>query len=691
VPGGRYAGASAVAGAARQVGAVLGIALLVVIIGVPNASSAAHVFRHGWEFSAICFLVAAAGTLLMNRGRTIATVEPLDAGLVTEPAPPPTVRPRIVQPQAEQLLPLLAEEAPTAPVADGPLADVALFADVSAAGRAEIERTADRVALLAGQWLFHAGEVADSLYVLRSGQLEVVRDDTVVQRLTRGAVLGELGVLTGAPRAASIRARRDCQLLRIGAAQFDDISAREPAVLRAVTATVARWLQTSRPVDRDTVRPVIISVIGLDDSAPVTDIARELEDGLARHASVATVTADQTAALERIESDHDRVLLVGTRADDTWRAFCQRQADRIVYVTSRADQPVALENHGDRDVDLVLVGEAPDRAATMRWHDVLAPRSVTHVPHDTQRLGPVLRPLVARLGGRSIGLVLGGGGARALAHIGVLEELELAGLYVDRVAGSSFGAIIGALYAAGMTPEEIDGACYDGLVRRNPLNDFTIPTRALARGRKVARAIGDFFGDVYIEELPREFRAVSVDLRARQAVVHRRGRLADIITASARLPVLFPPYLLNGRLHVDGGVMDNLPVDALSERDEGPIIAVNISTGGTGGASNPAAERPNGSAEPRPPALLDTLMRAMMLSAGIASQEALQRAQLVITPNARGVGLLEFHQIDQMRAAGRAAAREALRGLDTTLKPVAAATNGTAALARAAGRRPRPF
>jgi EmrB/QacA subfamily drug resistance transporter len=677
VPGGRYAGASAVISAVRQIGAVLGIALLVVIIGVPTPASAERVFRHGWLFTAICFLVAAAATLLMRDVRARAEVEPDD-----DPSPPRDLsRPRPIPPlprrDAEVLEPHLREAAPSA-AAEGPISDVTLFADVDEDLRAQIEADAERVSLLAGEWLFTEGDTADGMYLLRTGQLEVVKQGEVVTRLNRGAVLGELAVLTGSPRAASVRARRDCQLLRISSAQFDELCRRNPSVLRAVTRTVARWLQTNRPSDRDNGRPVVIAVIGLDEAAPVDSIAALLADGLARYLDVAVLHEPSAFELEHAETVHERVLLVASAQDSARREFCHRQADRIVYVSCRPGLPTTLPGNGERDVDLVLVGAAPARAELLRWHDLLAPRSVVQLPADDPRPAATVRPLVARLAGRSIGLVLAGGGARALAHIGVLEELELAGLYVDRVAGSSFGALIGALYAMGLTPEEIDGVCYEGLVRRNPLSDYTFPVHSLARGRKVVAAINDFFGDTYIEELQREFRAVSVDLRARSTVVHDRGRLADVIAASVRLPVLFPPYLLNGRLHVDGGVMDNLPVESLAAHDEGPIVAVNISTGSGAPESHGRA--------PRTPALLDTLMRSMMLSAGIASSAALERADLVIAPNARGVGLLEFHQIDQMRAAGRAAAREALRGLDTALRPVGSSP------ARTIGRRrPMPF
>jgi predicted acylesterase/phospholipase RssA len=158
-----------------------------------------------------------------------------------------------------------------------------------------------------------------------------------------------------------------------------------------------------------------------------------------------------------------------------------------------------------------------------------------------------------------------------------------------------------------------------------------------------------------MEELPKEFRCVSVDLLARRAVVHRRGPVADAVGCSLRLPGIFPPYVYDGSLHVDGAVLDNLPVSALAS-DEGPLIAVSI---GFGGDSNPQSakhfDRP-----PRIPGIAETLMRTMMMGSDRAAAATMGDADVVIRPGSRGVGLLEFHQIDQAREAGRTATREAL-------------------------------
>jgi predicted acylesterase/phospholipase RssA len=164
------------------------------------------------------------------------------------------------------------------------------------------------------------------------------------------------------------------------------------------------------------------------------------------------------------------------------------------------------------------------------------------------------------------------------------------------------------------------------------------------------------FGDSVLEGLPRQLHVVSTDLVTRQRQVHRRGSVVDAVIASARLPVLLAPIPDDtGRLLVDGGILDNLPVDLLTERDEGPVVAVNISMGGGGGGSGRSR-----TGRPRVPALGETLLRTMMIGSGGAIGAARAQGAWVVTPPTRGVGLLEFHQLDRMIDAGRSAARALL-------------------------------
>jgi predicted acylesterase/phospholipase RssA len=237
--------------------------------------------------------------------------------------------------------------------------------------------------------------------------------------------------------------------------------------------------------------------------------------------------------------------------------------------------------------------------------------------------------------------------------VGVLLELEESGYRVDRLAGVSMGAIIAAEYAVGRDAAEVEEVCYGEFVRRRPFSDWTLPRHSLARGgRSRAGLVRTLGRDTRFEGLPRPLRVTTTCLLSRSRQVHDTGNLVDAVAASCRLPILLPPIpTADGRLLVDGGVLDNLPVDVLMQRDEGPVLAVNISMGGGGTAS--ARSGP-----PRIPMLGDTLFRTMMIGAGGAVQAAHERGALVMTPSTMGVGLLEFHQYDVMVRAGRDAARE---------------------------------
>jgi predicted acylesterase/phospholipase RssA len=249
--------------------------------------------------------------------------------------------------------------------------------------------------------------------------------------------------------------------------------------------------------------------------------------------------------------------------------------------------------------------------------------------------------------------VLGGGGARALAHLGVLEELDAAGVVIDRVAAVSFGAYVGGMLAAGRSPMEIDAICFEELVRRKPLGDYTLPRHALLRGQRGEAMMQRTFGSTAIEELPLSFLCMTANLRSGERIVHRSGSLSDAVAASVTIPVLLPPRRLHGTLQVDGALIDNLPLAPMLELAEGPVIAVPVSAGG-GDASANTSRR-----EQLPP-ITETLMRVMFYGSKLIAAERQGHADLVIRPRNDGVGFLEFHQIDRAREAGRQAAREAL-------------------------------
>jgi predicted acylesterase/phospholipase RssA len=443
----------------------------------------------------------------------------------------------------------------------------------------------------------------------------------------------------------------------------------------AVAAALAEELQAPHGgEDRRSSQPVVVSVVGLGVGAPVAAVGSGITAGLARHLRVLASGGIDPDGLARAEAVHDRVVLVaddpsGADDPDGWYARCLRQADQVVAVADAGASPVPLpfgdEPHAQPDV--VLVGQRPERATVVGWADATDAYRVTVSDAGDVELAAGLRPLVARLAGRSIGLALAGGGARAFAHVGVILELEEAGLHIDRLTGCSIGAIVAAAYASGRTGEQLEAACYDEFVRRQPFGDYTLPTKSLARGRRTLDGLVRAFGaETTIEEIPRQFTCVSTDLVSRSRQEHRRGRLVDAVLASVRLPVLFPPIPDGQRLLVDGGVLDNLPVDLLTARSEGPVVAVNIAMGGSARPRPSVVSAAGAPAPPRPvriPALGETLLRTMMIGSGGAVSMARGRGAVVVTPPTLGVGLLEFHQFDRMVTAGRQAGRAVLDAL----------------------------
>jgi NTE family protein len=220
----------------------------------------------------------------------------------------------------------------------------------------------------------------------------------------------------------------------------------------------------------------------------------------------------------------------------------------------------------------------------------------------------------------------------------------------------------------GLKPDEIDARCFEEWVQRRPLGDYTVPRHALIRGERARAMLHRTFGEIAIEELARSMTCGATELRSGSLVLSRSGPLWEAVGMSICLPIIAPPYVRDRELLIDGSLIDNLPVGAMAALGEGPVIAVDVKAtfeerpgarGGAGADDGANGTRPPARA-PRTPSLGETLTRVLLLGSANTSDAARRHADLVIRPRAEGVGLLEFHQIDAAREAGRVAAREAL-------------------------------
>jgi NTE family protein len=300
----------------------------------------------------------------------------------------------------------------------------------------------------------------------------------------------------------------------------------------------------------------------------------------------------------------------------------------------------------------------------------------------------------------TIGLALGGGGARGFAHIGVLRTLLANGIEPDVIVGTSIGAVVGGCYAAGRLDVIEDWG--RGLTKRGILGylDITLAGGGLIGGGKLAARLDEKLGNTPIEALPVRFATITTEVGTGHEIWLTRGRLVDAMRASYALPGIFPPVLLDGRWLVDGALVNPVPVSAVRVFGARLVIAVNLNTDIFGrsmimsGDSEERAPPPEPSAERRGFRSIFGTEHALkrqfaggsrrpglpsvMIDAFNIMQDRITRARLagdppdvMIAPRVGQIGWFDFHRA---REAIEVGARAAERALDEIGEAMAALT-----------------
>ena len=568
----------------------------------------------------------------------------------------------------------------------GILRETPLLAGMGEDAVDELAALAQPLGLRSGDVLYVEGELPDAVYFVTNGRLVATAGDALVGYIGRGEPVGEMGAVTRAPRAATIRAIRDTVVLRIAS---DDFTAFLDRHGRAAMALSRLMIDRLRQQGRSRMQSATevqgtFAVIPATPDVPVMALAEALVHRLggwphARLISAAHVDAalgeaaaqaplaDHAASahlvdwLSALERRHRYLVLAADSGGDGWALRCLHNADRVLVLAEAAVPPAAIPvleelRAGGAPVELVLLRPDGDPSPyTLQWRERTGARAHYFVhPWDEGELASMARQVT----GRGVGLVLGGGGARGFAHIGLMRALEQLCIPIDVAGGTSMGAFISGLVALGLDSTEMAEVARETFVRANYLNDYAMPRVSLLRGRKFAARLLEIFGERQIEELRRTYFCVSTSLTTGATVVHDRGPLAVWVGTSMAVPGVAPPIAFEGELLVDGGVVDNLPTDVMQGLERGSIIASNVST--EGDIRLPGA----GIGQPDPEALLgfrradnaphlaEILVRSATLTSATTVQLAAERADVYLKMPSEGYGMFDWKRLDELVERG---------------------------------------
>ncbi len=567
------------------------------------------------------------------------------------------------------------------------LRDVPLFRHLDTAAFAELEGELEWFALPGGAVLFEFGEASEGLYVLKSGSLGAFKPDGVGKFILDGIVaagetVGELGLIVDQPRSATVRALRDSELLRLSRRGFMALVEHHPeAMLQSARLAVLRLIE--RTVHRPLTAARTIALLPHDAGVDARGFALQLREALSRYGSCALIdeksgSGNTSAWFSSIEARHRFVVYLagagqgpesragqGWSKEDgaAWRELCVRQADSFVLPANADSLPSAWpefdgaepDRYMQRPCHLILLQRGDILPGSGRaWKSMMPEAQLHHV-----RRGDDVERVARLLTGRSIGLVLSGGGARGFAHIGVVRALREAGMRIDSVGGTSIGAIIGAGVAADWSNEEMLEKYRKAFVDGRPLHDYTFPFVSLVSGRRVALLLREAFGARDIEDLALPFYCVSANLSVGKVHVHRSGPLWLWLRASSAIPGILPPVFHRGEVYVDGAVMNNLPTDIMRQQGVGEIIAVDISADDVLRADVEEYALPSTwrlfmerMYRPRRPGILSILLRSGMVNAEAASVERRAYTNLLLSPPLTDIDLLDWHAYERAIEAG---------------------------------------
>jgi NTE family protein len=519
-----------------------------------------------------------------------------------------------------------------------------------------ISEQLQRERFLKGQAIFSEGQEADALYLIESGQVQVVTgppdEEKILAYLGPGNFVGELALLLDKPRSATVRVVIDAEVWVLRKQALEDLLEDYPAISLQISRELSRRLvETShQPIRQDEYN--LVAVVG----AKVGDLAVSLRQQTGQRVVLYDMGGLTLTRAEEKALNAARVTLLDNQSTTYIRrgglaetlGFLAEKFDWVLMSGSLQKPKITAKAMELADASVLLDCEPEP------WMVQSSRGKLWQSTTDQLSLDRMAR----RIAQRMVGLALSSGGARGIAHIGVLRVLEEAGIPIDMIAGTSAGSLFGSLYAAGLGLDkvaEFATGLSQKILFKGRLWDFQVPPKSgLIWGRKTTRFIDEVIGGCTFADLQIPMYVVAADILTGQEVVFAEGPVAPAVRASISMIGIFAPAEVENRLLVDGGAVNPLPASVLVQHGADIVIGCSVIAGFEDEI------RLKGASKSTSLNILDVVTRQMALMEREIIKTRMGPVDVMIRPRIETYTTMDYDKASDLIRVGEEAAREAL-------------------------------
>lgn len=514
--------------------------------------------------------------------------------------------------------------------------------------------------------IFNEGEPGDCTYIVETGQVKVVSEKTgreiIYSYLGPGSFFGEMALLLGGKRSATVRVVIDADLLVLHQRDLEDLLKQHSSLAVLMTRELSRRLGRleQMPMLREEFNMVVVM------GPAASTLARYLVQVTGEQVLMLDLGGLANVTLDPATLARSKVVLmrgdevVGPEGLAQQLSHLVQQYFWVFLCVAPYEKPLTLKAIELADIVIHIGREQP------AWLKEVATRGLWHSDGRGQSLQRTARRIAQRL----VGIALSSGNARGMAHIGVFKVLEEEGIPIDMIAGTSAGSIFGAMYAAGRTVEEMTEFAVNVQRQYNVLTglrfwDVRIPPRAgLIKGNMVLNYLRKWVNGKTFDQLSIPLYIVAADLVSGEEIVFDRGPVAEAMRASMSVIGIFEPAQVAGRFLIDGGAVNPVPTQLLADKGAHVILASNVIPG-----LEERLHRRELKREGKLPNVVGIVMGAMEIMESEIIKTRMGPVDVLIQPDIERYGTLEYDKALEIIQRGEEAARTQIPAIRQLLAP----------------------